>query len=132
MFVAGLSVQTGRERRGPPLALSGGVLPRARVWVPLLLIGSYATAAWTRGHPVTDEGRGGRRAYLEDAAFRRGALAASLATTQNRYAETRLQHYGRTGGRGWEALREWNPAVEPIAAAEIEAPSGADLQAWMS
>jgi hypothetical protein len=105
------------------------VLPRARALVPLLLIGSWATAAWTRGHPASDEGRDDRRAYIEDAAFRRGALAASLTTTQNRYAETRLAHYGRTGAGGWEALREWNPAVEPIAASEILAPGGADLQA---
>ena len=91
------------------------------------MLAVFATAACTRVHATIDEGRGERHAYLEDAAFRRGALVASLATKHNRYAETRLEHYGRAGVGGWDALPQWNPPAEPIATAEIEASGGADL-----
>ncbi|HXU03422.1 MAG TPA: hypothetical protein VN903_20795 [Polyangia bacterium] len=101
-------------------------------WVRLLLIASCFTSTCARVPSPVDDGRGDRRAYLEDAAFRRSAMAASLATTQNRYAQVRLAHYGRTGVGGWDALPEWNPAVEPIGADEIGAPGGADLQAPLS
>ena len=100
---------------------------RSQGWSRLLVLAVFATAACTRVQATIDGGRGERHAYLENAAFRRGALVASLATTHNRYAETRLAHYGRAGGGGWDALPEWNPATEPIAAAEIDAAGGADL-----
>ncbi len=100
---------------------------RPQGWSRLAVLAVFATGACTRVQATIDGGRGERRAYLEDAAFRRGALVASLATTHNRYAETRLEHYGRAGVGGWDALPEWNPATEPIAAAEIEAAGGANL-----
>src|SRR6266496_2610868 len=118
-----------RSREGPPLALCAGVLLRRPVWPRLLMLAGCATGACTRVHATIDEGRGERHAYLEDAAFRRSALVASLATRHNRYAETRLEHYGRGGRGGWDALPEWNPRAEPIAAAELDAPGGAELRA---
>src|SRR3954453_21465809 len=117
-----------RLRAGPPLAPGGSVLLRRPAWSRLLMLAGCATAAGPRVHATIDEGRAERHAYLEDAAFRRGALAASLATRHNRYAETRLEHYARAGRGGWDALPEWNPLAEPIAAAEIQAAGGADVR----
>jgi mono/diheme cytochrome c family protein len=115
------------RRDGAHLATPLKVLIFRRLW-PLLAIASVAAGACARVRSSSDPGRRERRAYLENAAFRREALTASLATTRNRYAETRLAHYGRNGVGGWDALREWNPAVEPIVAAEMEAPDGVDLE----
>ena len=47
--------------------------------------------------------------YLDDRAFRRDALVASLVEPSNAYSQLRLARYGVDGG--WDALPEWNPPV---------------------
>ena len=64
----------GRGRGGPPIALGGGVFVRPQGWSRLLVLAVFATAACTRVQATVDGGRNERHAYLEDAAFRRGAL----------------------------------------------------------
>ena len=51
--------------------------------------------------------------YLDDPAFRREILEASLTNHDNLYASTRLGSYG-LGDRGWDALPEWTPAAVSI------------------
>jgi len=63
--------------------------------------------------------------YLADPAFRRTELVASLVNPANGYSALRLTHYESGDGADWSRLPEWNPAVETIAATELDAPSGA-------
>ncbi len=48
--------------------------------------------------------------YLDDPAFRRSELTASLVDADNGYSRRRLERY-----RNWEQLPEWNPRVAPVA-----------------
>ncbi len=57
--------------------------------------------------------------YLDDAAFRRAALEASLTEPSNVYSATRLSAYG-LGDRGWDVLPEWSPRVHPVDGAMVE------------
>jgi cytochrome c5 len=63
--------------------------------------------------------------YLDDAAFRRAALVASLVNPTNGYSKLRLAHYATGDAADWDQLPEWNPAVAPVQAAELDAPGGA-------
>jgi mono/diheme cytochrome c family protein len=65
--------------------------------------------------------------YLDDVAYRRAALVASLVNPQNGYSQLRLAHYATNDDNDWDRLPEWNPAAENIAAAELDAPGGATL-----
>jgi mono/diheme cytochrome c family protein len=69
------------------------------------------------------------RAYLLDSAYRRAALRASLTNPNNAYARLRLDHYSTGHANDWDRLPEWNPAIDPIAAAELDRPSGASPSA---
>lgn len=51
-----------------------------------------------------------RARYLEDRELRRAALAASLVTTANDYAQLRLASYGAS----WDELPVWNPTALPL------------------
>lgn len=51
--------------------------------------------------------------YLDDPAFRRTALEASLVNPKNTYSRHRLDHYA-LGKRGWDLLPEWNPQSLPV------------------
>jgi len=68
--------------------------------------------------------------YLVDAAFRRAELEASLVNRDNDYARLRLAHYASGDARDWDLLPEWNPATEPVADAELDAPNGASTSAF--
>ncbi len=63
--------------------------------------------------------------YLDDASFRRGELVASLVNPDNGYSRLRLARYASGDTNDWDLLPEWNPAVESIAALELDAPGGA-------
>ena len=70
--------------------------------------------------------------YLDDASYRRAQLETSIVNPQNGYSQLRLEHYA-TGTTGdWDLLPEWNPATDPIAAAELDAPGGATTTAFAS
>jgi hypothetical protein len=58
--------------------------------------------------------------YLNDAAYRRAELEASLVNRQNGYSRLRLEHYATGKNDDWEHLPEWNPVTEPIMAAELD------------
>jgi mono/diheme cytochrome c family protein len=58
--------------------------------------------------------------YLDDAAFRRAELSASLVDPDDGYARLRLESYGLA----WESLPVWNPRVEPFLQDEL---GGGDL-----
>jgi hypothetical protein len=64
-------------------------------------------------------------AYLDDAAFRRAKLVDALVNPDNLYSRQRLAHYATGDADDWDRLPEWNPPVEPIAPAELDAPGGA-------
>jgi cytochrome c5 len=64
-------------------------------------------------------------AYLDDAAFRRSELEASIVNPSNAYSRLRLAHYASGDGLDWDRLPEWNPASEPILPGELDAPGGA-------
>src|SRR5260370_18612290 len=63
--------------------------------------------------------------YLDEASFRRGELVASLVNPDNGYSRLRLARYASGDTNDWDLLPEWNPAVESIAALELDAPGGA-------
>ncbi|MEO6417904.1 MAG: hypothetical protein ABIP39_00755 [Polyangiaceae bacterium] len=67
--------------------------------------------------------------YLDDAAYRRSSLEASLVTRANTYSELRLSRYGVGGARAWENLPEWNPRVEIVGAGELDAAGGVNATA---
>lgn len=64
--------------------------------------------------------------YLREPAFRRAALVDSLVSAQNDYARLRLARYDSGDAQDWSRLPEWNPAVAPVRAAELDAPRGVD------
>lgn len=51
--------------------------------------------------------------YLEDRAFRRAHIEASLTNPDNMYSQARLGAYGLEVG-GWDALPEWVPVARPV------------------
>jgi mono/diheme cytochrome c family protein len=63
--------------------------------------------------------------YLDDGAFRRAELVASLVNPSNGYSALRLAHYATGDATDWDRLPEWNPPVAPVEAAELDAPGGA-------
>jgi mono/diheme cytochrome c family protein len=65
------------------------------------------------------------RPYLDDAGARRAELTASLVNPNNGYSSLRLAHYATGTSGDWDALPEWNPPTEAIAATELDAPGGA-------
>jgi cytochrome c5 len=74
---------------------------------------------------ATELDREPARAYLEDPAFARDELIASLVNPNNGYSRLRLAHYATGDAADWDRLPEWNPPAEPIAAEEIDQPGGA-------
>lgn len=58
--------------------------------------------------------------YLDDPAFRRAQLEASLTNPGNIYSQVRLGSYGLERG-GWDALPEWIPRAQPVTAATVAA-----------
>jgi cytochrome c5 len=70
---------------------------------------------------------GGGLPYLDDASYRRSELVASLVNPQNEYSRLRLEHYATGDSLDWDRLPEWNPPVDVIAAAELDAPGGAEV-----
>lgn len=56
--------------------------------------------------------REGKR-FVEDTAYRRAALEASLANHGNMYSALRLGSYA-LGTRGWDVLPVWNPRSRPV------------------
>jgi cytochrome c553 len=75
----------------------------------------------------SDNGSGARSAlpYLDDAAFRRGEMLASLVNRNDGYAQQREAHYATGKDGDWDRLGEWNPRVEPVMTAELDSPLGA-------
>src|SRR5215471_12940208 len=65
------------------------------------------------------------RAYLDDPAFARAELVASLVNASNGYSAVRLAHYATGTDGDWNRLPEWNPPAETILASELDAPGGA-------
>jgi hypothetical protein len=59
--------------------------------------------------------------YLDDAAYRRTELEASLVNRDNAYSSLRLDHYATGKAGEWDSLPEWNPDVDRILAGELEA-----------
>jgi mono/diheme cytochrome c family protein len=60
--------------------------------------------------------------YVNDAAFRRRVLEASLVNPKNGYSQLRLAQYRDDA---WGALPEWNPGVMPVAPKTSAAPTEA-------
>ncbi len=67
----------------------------------------------------------GTRAYLDDPAYARAEMTASLVNPGNGYAALRLAHYATGAAGDWDRLQEWNPPAEVIEAGELDAPGGA-------
>lgn len=79
--------------------------------------------------PGGSPGPGDPLPYLDDPAFRRAELEASLVNPDNGYSQLRLAHYDSGGPGDWSRLPEWNPAAENVAANELDAPGGASVAA---
>jgi mono/diheme cytochrome c family protein len=88
-------------------------------WLALLVIGAFACHGASPSQ--------GSVPYLDDVAYRRADLLASLVNPENGYSQLRLAHYATGDENDWDRLPEWNPAVESIAAGELDAPGGATL-----
>ncbi|MCP4872563.1 MAG: hypothetical protein GY898_28060 [Proteobacteria bacterium] len=58
-------------------------------------------------------------AYIEDVAYRRGILERDLVSTDNIYAQRRLEQYG-IDGEGWDVLPEWDPPSRWLTDADRE------------
>lgn len=69
--------------------------------------------------------------YLDDPAYRRSSLEASLVSRTNAYSELRLAHYGAGGAKAWENLPEWNPRAEIVRATELDASGGVHPDAML-
>ncbi|MCB9621417.1 MAG: hypothetical protein H6724_18405 [Sandaracinus sp.] len=67
--------------------------------------------AWVLAHAET---------YVGDREARRDAMEASLTNPENLYGQARLGAYGLREG-GWDALPEWQPRVEPLTDAHVDA-----------
>jgi cytochrome c5 len=70
--------------------------------------------------PASTPGAPDPRRYLDDAAFRRSELTASLVNPSNTYSQLRLTHYATGDANDWDRLSEWNPPVEPVEASELD------------
>ncbi|HEV3191969.1 MAG TPA: hypothetical protein VGY54_15765 [Polyangiaceae bacterium] len=70
--------------------------------------------------------------YLDDRVFRRAELVASLVNPENGYSRLRLGRYASGDDSDWDHLPEWNSAVEPIAASELDAVGGVSTTAFSS
>ncbi len=57
--------------------------------------------------------------YLEDRAFRREHLEASLSNPDNMYSRTRLGSYALPRG-GWDSLPAWVPVARPVTDAVVD------------
>jgi cytochrome c2 len=57
--------------------------------------------------------------YVDDPAFRRSALVASLTNPDNIYSRQRLSRYA-LATRGWDLLPEWNPRAVVLTGAMVE------------
>ena len=64
-------------------------------------------------------------AYLNDPAYARAEMTASLVNPGNGYSAVRLAHYASGQAGDWDRLPEWNPPAEAVEAAELDAPGGA-------
>ena len=64
-------------------------------------------------------------AYLTQGPAARRALEASVVDPTNAYSALRLARYQSGGPGDWARLPVFNPPTEPIAAAELDRPSGA-------
>jgi hypothetical protein len=68
---------------------------------------------------------GAALAYLEDPAFARAELVASLVDPSDGYATLRLAHYATGAAGDWDRLAIWNPIAETIVPAELDQSGGA-------
>jgi hypothetical protein len=68
-------------------------------------------------------------AYLDDRAFRRRELIASLTTTDNEYAADRLTHYATGDGNDWDALPVFNPEATPLSSNDLDPTTGVTASA---
>jgi mono/diheme cytochrome c family protein len=59
-------------------------------------------------------------------------MLASMVNPHDGYATLREQHYCSGDASDWDRLPEWNPAVESIAASELDAPGGASATSLTS
>ncbi len=100
-----------------------GLGMRVRSALPLLVLLAAGLTAAACGSSSSDDS--GAVPYLDDAAFRRAELAASLVNPENGYSQLRLAHYASGDANDWDRLPEWNPVGEPIAASELDASGGA-------
>jgi hypothetical protein len=90
-------------------------------WLPSKVLAACAVATACGGSSAGPSGV----PYLDDAAYRRAQLTASLVNPTNGYSELRLAHYATGNTADWDHLPEWNPRAEPIAASELDSPDGA-------
>jgi cytochrome c5 len=94
-----------------------------RTGIPLLgLLLAVAGSAGCQGTAATASDP---LPYLDDSSYRRAELEASLVNPSNDYSQLRLTSYDTGEPGDWSRLPEWNPAVDPIAASELDAPDGA-------
>jgi mono/diheme cytochrome c family protein len=70
--------------------------------------------------------------YLDDTAYRRAELVASIVDPDNGYSKLRLAHYASGTADDWDLLPEWNPPTEAISASELDAPGGAKGEAFIA
>ncbi len=88
----------------------------ARLGLAIVLTGACRGEGAT-GAPEADPDRPTTRdpatRWLEDRAFRREQLEASLTSHENLYARRRLENYATPEG-GWDRLPVWRPAVHRI------------------
>jgi mono/diheme cytochrome c family protein len=76
-------------------------------------------ATWPAGDDEAFLAREAKR-FIDDTAYRRVALEASLANHDNIYSHQRLQSYA-LGSRGWDSLPVWNPRSVPLTVSAFDA-----------
>ena len=109
-----LRVGVNREKMDMPGACHlRGLIPSAALTLAALL-----------GGACSSEGSRPSGTYLDDAAYRRSSLEASLVNPTNAYSALRLSHYEASGARAWQNLPEWNPRAEIVGAGELDAAGG--------
>lgn len=115
-----------RITSGAPL---GGVAGLAPLVLACVACASTTPPPWEEHEPWSDAwivAHG--ETYVSDVDARREAMEASLTNRENLYAQARLGVYA-TGEGGWDALPEWNPRVEPLTDAHVDALARGDRPA---
>ncbi len=114
---AGRACRDARVALGSVDAMRTTIVRAVTAVIALAIGGACGGRSESPAAPSPSPTEGDR--YVNDSAYRRAELEASLVNPSNGYSQLRLSHYAGGDAR-WDALTEWNPRVEPVATGELD------------